>query len=251
MVVLYIWQIHAPAFAPTIKCAPRSARSPPSMAPQSGYRPPRVAAACRRGSSCVMSTHSRTHSSLRTCTTTCTLNSCNWQQAAAPTSSSRTNAILLAASALNAKIAYALLLLLPDCKLLAGAQHAPFFATLIAHHLALQFAQVFGRAQPDGPEAATSAAKAAARHAQSTRAAPPRDLHHRRWRRLAILYNHGNPVRRSERSEAREAARSEAGRAAQRRTDTARSKRRREAARARERGAAEAAGSGAAARGER
>ena len=96
------------------------------MAPQSGYRPPRVAAACRRGSSCVTSTRSRTHSSLRTCTTTCTLISCNWQQAAAPTSSSRTNAILLAASALNAKIAYALLLLLPDCELLAGAQHAPF-----------------------------------------------------------------------------------------------------------------------------
>jgi hypothetical protein len=83
------------------------------MAPQSGYRPPRVAAACRRGSSCVTSTRSRTHSSLRTCATTCTLISCNWQQAAAPTSSSRSNAISLAASALNAKIAYALGLLFP------------------------------------------------------------------------------------------------------------------------------------------
>ena len=83
-----------------------------------------------------------------------------------------------AASAIDAQIPHAPCLLFPDCKMLAAAQHAPLLALAIAHQLPLQFAQVIGRAQPDEPEAATRAAKAAARHAQGTRAG---NRHQRRF----------------------------------------------------------------------
>ena len=220
----------------------------PSMAPQSGYRPPQVAAACRRGSSCVTSTRSRTHSSLRTCTTTCTLISCNWQQAAAPTSSSRSNAISLAASALNAKIAYALGLLFPtaNCLPVPNILH---FATLIAHHLALQFAQVLvarnlmdqrqQRAQPRQRRGTRTA------HAQLLRAIGITDGGGALLSSATTATQCGDRHR-LERGLAG-AARSETARGARADAGKARTKRRRREARARGREAAEAAGSEAAA----
>ena len=102
-----------------------------------------------------------------------------WNQSATWPCSSRSNGSLRAASAIDAQMPHAPRVLFPDCEMLAAAQHAPLLALAIAHQLPLQCAQVFGRAQPDEPEAATRAAKAAARHAQGTRAG---DRHQRRLR---------------------------------------------------------------------